>query len=160
MAAEDVGVAGEGFVALVDGVAADDGGSATDTRLGVDDGVAADDGGVAGDAAGDGEVSEEDEDVSGDVALDLDGAEEAAGVADVLAGGDEDVLAEVGAVGAGVGLGGGGCVRSLRVGVERCGEEERDSRVFDPRDGQRFAPLASAQRPCRGSYAAGDGLVP
>ena len=100
VSAEDVGVAGERVVGLVDGVAADDGGSAGDARLGIDDGVSAEDGGVAVDVTGDGEIAEENEDVSGEVSLDLDRAEEAAGVADLLPGSDKDVLAEVHAAGA------------------------------------------------------------
>lgn len=99
VSAEDVGVSGERFVGLVDGISADDDGSSSDARLGVYDFVSADHGCVARDTAGHREVAGENEDVPRDIAFDLHGAEEAGGVVDLLAGSDEDVLAEVDPVG-------------------------------------------------------------
>lgn len=69
VAAEDVGVAGDGVVGLVDGVAAEYYGVAADSCLRVNDGVAADDGGVAVDAAGDVQASEENEGSAGQIAF-------------------------------------------------------------------------------------------
>ena len=104
MASEDVGVACQRFIGLVDGVAVEDRGATGDAGLSVDHGVAADHSRISIDVADDGEVAEEHKDVAGDVTLDLDGAEEAGCVADLLAGRNKDVLPEVGAVRVGPGL--------------------------------------------------------
>ncbi len=161
VSAEDIDVAGEGVVGFVDGVSVDDGGSAGDARLGVDDGVAGEDCGVATDMATYGEVAEEDKDVAGEVAFDLNGAEEAGGVADLLAGGDEDVLAEVGAVG----------VRMRRrhsgwrglTGLKRedgTGEEEEHPGELVGVDRQRLAPFARPEIGAGVSYVDGKAKVP
>jgi len=152
VSAEDIDVAGEGVVGLVDGVSVDDGGSAGDARLGVDDGVAGEDCGVAADMATYGEVAEEDKDVAGEVAFDLNGAEDAGGVADLLSGGDEDVLAEVGAVGGGVWA----ILRGVLRG-ERDGEQKEGAREVEGIGRQRFGSLG--QR-CRVGYAGRDRAVP
>lgn len=147
VSAEDEGVAGERLVGLIDGVASDDGGAAVDAGQRVDYGVAADDSGVARDAAGYGEIAEEDEDIAGKLPLDLDGAEEAGRAADLLAGSDEDVLAEVGSIGVAV-RGGGPRWGLIPVGLreERAGEQKEGSRELEEVDGQRFAPFAPVKR--------------
>lgn len=98
MASDDVGVSRDGLVGLVDCIAADDDCISAEPSLRVDDGVASDDYSASVNSARDVETSEENKHPSGEVALDLDGAEDADGVVDLLALGDEDVLIEVVAI--------------------------------------------------------------
>jgi hypothetical protein len=104
MATENVCAASDGFVGLVDCVAAEHDGVSADSCLRVDDCVAADDRGAAIDTAGYVQVSKENEGAAGQVAFDLHGAEDADGVVHLLSGGDEDVLPEVDAVTACLGV--------------------------------------------------------
>lgn len=107
MAAEYVGVAGDGVVGLVDGVATEHYCIATNSCLRVNDCVAAYDGGVAVDAAGYVQASEENESSAGQIAFYLHGTKDTDGVMDLLPGGDEDVLPKVDAVASRLGVSGG-----------------------------------------------------
>ena len=140
VAAEDIGVAGEGLVALIHGVAVDHGGGAGDARLGVDDRVAADDGGVSGDVSGDSEIAEQDEDVAGEVTLDLHGAEETGRIADLLPVGDKDVLTHIGAVCVRMGGERSGGLRG-EGGGDDWGEQKEGGRAQDGGDRQRRSPF-------------------
>ena len=132
--AEDVGASRDGVVGFVDCVAAENDSVAADACLRVDYGVAADDGGAALYAPADVEVAEEDEGASGEVAFDLHGAEDTGGVVDLLAGGNENVLTDIGAV---AGRLGEGCRREQK-------HESEDARCL----GQQGSPMTKSVPVC------------
>jgi hypothetical protein len=98
MSPKDVGAAGEGLLGLIDCVSAEDDGIARDAGLGIDDGVSAEDRGAAPHLAAYIQVSEENERAAGEFAFDLYGAEEAGRIVRLLAGGNEDVLPDIGTI--------------------------------------------------------------
>lgn len=95
--ADNPGIARDGFIGLVDGIASNDEGVAANPRLGIDDGISTDNRRRAHNAAGDVEVAEENQDAACNFSFDLNRAEDTGCVMDLLPLGDEDVLVEIGA---------------------------------------------------------------
>lgn len=98
MASDDVRIAGDGLVRLIDGIASHNDGVSFKPGLRIDDRIASDDYSASVDAARDIEAAEEDKNMAREITLHLNGAEEANSIVDLLPLGDEDVLIEVGAV--------------------------------------------------------------